>query len=250
MARMSAAVERLNLEHAEVRADSPPMTSLVRYETARRALAEVHRVDEVKDLHNMAEAMRVYAQQARDNELIDYATEIKIRAERRGGELLREMADRGERAVRGQAQKSHGETFQPPQLADLGVTKTQSCRWQKIAALDDAAFEARLAAAKKGALASIEMTKAERVAEKRERREAREADLAARQLALPDRRYGVVLADPGWRWESYSRETGMDRAADNHYATSSVEAIKAIDIASIAADDCVLFLWATVPMLP
>ena len=30
----------------------------------------------------------------------------------------------------------------------------------------------------------------------------------------------------------------------------ALDAIKALDIASIAADDCVLFLWATMPLLP
>jgi N6-adenosine-specific RNA methylase IME4 len=42
----------------------------------------------------------------------------------------------------------------------------------------------------------------------------------------------------------------MDRAADNHYPTSCTEVIAARDVAAIAAEDCVLFLWATVPMLP
>src|SRR5690606_33052257 len=45
-------------------------------------------------------------------------------------------------------------------------------------------------------------------------------------------------------------ETGLDRAADNHYPTSELEDIKARGVADIAAEDCVLFLWATAPMLP
>jgi len=84
---------------------------------------------------------------------------------------------------------------------------------------------------------------------KAERRAAREAELAAKQAALPTKRYGVIVADPEWRWEPYSRETGMDRAADNHYPTSATQIIAQRDVPSIAADDCVLFLWATVPML-
>jgi N6-adenosine-specific RNA methylase IME4 len=85
---------------------------------------------------------------------------------------------------------------------------------------------------------------------KQQRRARLEAELAARILALPSKQYGVALADPGWRFEPYSRITGMDRAADNHYATSSLETIKAIDIRSFMAKDSMMFLWSTVPMLP
>jgi hypothetical protein len=65
---------------------------------------------------------------------------------------------------------------------------------------------------------------------KQAKRAAKEAALAAKQLALPDKRYGVIVADPPWRWEPYSRETGMDRAADNHYPTSGVETIAALPV--------------------
>ena len=88
-----------------------------------------------------------------------------------------------------------------------------------------------------------------RLAEKKARRDQLEAELGARQRALPDKRYGVIYADPPWRFEPYSRITGMDRAAENHYPTSPTAEIKALNVKSIAAADCVLFLWATVPML-
>ena len=88
-----------------------------------------------------------------------------------------------------------------------------------------------------------------RLAEKKARRAQLEAELGARQRALPDKRYGVIYADPPWRFEPYSRVTGMDRAAENHYPTSPIAEIKTLNVRSIAAADCVLFLWATVPML-
>ncbi|MFA5897902.1 MAG: MT-A70 family methyltransferase [Hyphomicrobium sp.] len=90
----------------------------------------------------------------------------------------------------------------------------------------------------------------ERQAEKRVRRTEREAELGARQQALPDKRYGVILEDPEWQFEPFSRDTGMDRAADNHYPTSSLDALKAREVGGIAAADCALLMWATVPMLP
>ena len=225
------------------------MTSLSKYDAAKAALAEAHRVDEVKDIRDKALAMQAYAKQAKDGAMIAWATDIRLRAERKAGQMLAEMRDNGERAAQGQ--RSHGVTFeQPSTLDDLGVSKMQSSRWQKLGALDDEAFEARAAVAKRQAVATVEATPAERTAEKKERRAEREAELAAVQTALPQKRYGVVLADPEWKFEPYSRETGMDRAADNHYPTSDLDVIKQRGVADIAAGDCVLFLWATVPMLP
>ena len=62
--------------------------------------------------------------------------------------------------------------------------------------------------------------------------------------------YGVVYADPPWRLEPYSRETGLNRAADNHYPTMARDALFDMEVMRTApAKDCVLFCWATVPML-
>jgi phage N-6-adenine-methyltransferase len=125
---------------------------LVRYDAARKALADAVRVDEVKDIRDKAVAMRVYAMQANDLDLIRHATDIRMRAERRAGELLREMAERGERAVR-KNMKSQPATSK---LSDLGVNKTQSSRWQKLAELSERDFEGKVARAVSGAVAAVD----------------------------------------------------------------------------------------------
>jgi len=82
---------------------------------------------------------------------------------------------------------------------------------------------------------------------KQRRRTEREMELGTEIRQFDADRYGVIYADPPWRFEPYSRETGMDRAADNHYPTMTVGKLQ--DLVVPAARDCVLFLWVTVPML-
>jgi N6-adenosine-specific RNA methylase IME4 len=91
------------------------------------------------------------------------------------------------------------------------------------------------------------MTESRTESKKRARAEKEQA-LAARQLALPDKRYGVIVADPAWAFQTYS-DKGKDRSAENHYACQSVQAICALPVSTIAAKDCVLFLWTTAPFL-
>jgi N6-adenosine-specific RNA methylase IME4 len=222
---------------------------LIRYDAACKALAEATRIDDVKQIRDVAVAAQAYAKQAKDRQLIERATKIRKRAERRAGQLLRQMAKSGERHTGRNKQNLRGSraaTPVEPKLADLGISKTESSRWMKLADMDEETFEAKNEAAVSKAWSAMDGTSTE---EKKERRAEREIALATKIVALPEKKYGVILADPEWRFEPWSRLTGMDRAADNHYPTSCTEVIAARDVPSIAADDCVLFLCATAPML-
>lgn len=60
------------------------------------------------------------------------------------------------------------------------------------------------------------------------------------------KKYELIYADPPWRYRSGK----VQGAAINHYATMSDEELYQLPVAEIAADNCVLLLWATFPKLP
>jgi N6-adenosine-specific RNA methylase IME4 len=64
-----------------------------------------------------------------------------------------------------------------------------------------------------------------------------------------NRRYAVLYADPPWHFEVYNEESGVERAAGNHYFTMPLNEICALPVLSLAAPDAVLFMWTTAPHL-
>lgn len=130
------------------------MTSLVKYDAACRALAEAKAVDEVKDLRDKADAMRIYAMQAKNKALEVDAAEIRIRAERRLGEMLAAQKasgglNQGARVAGAKAGANDGSSAvvsgdRRPKLSDAGISKDLSSRAQKLAAVPAAEFEAEV----------------------------------------------------------------------------------------------------------
>jgi hypothetical protein len=104
-----------------------PGVQLVRYDAMCHAITAAFAIDEVKDIHDKALAIETYARQAKNVEAESQACEIRLRAERRAGQLLGEMEKA--RGARGSGSISHD----------------QSSRWQKLAAIPEAEFEATFA---------------------------------------------------------------------------------------------------------
>ncbi|MBI4184876.1 MAG: DNA methyltransferase [Proteobacteria bacterium] len=62
------------------------------------------------------------------------------------------------------------------------------------------------------------------------------------------RHYRVIYADPPWTFATYSSK-GKGRSPEAYYDCMSLEEIKALPVAEWAADDCLLLLWTTDPLL-
>jgi len=62
---------------------------------------------------------------------------------------------------------------------------------------------------------------------------------------MKNKKYQIILADPPW---SYN-DQGCQGTMANHYKGMELEDIKNLPVGEITEKDCVLFLWATYPML-
>jgi N6-adenosine-specific RNA methylase IME4 len=64
-------------------------------------------------------------------------------------------------------------------------------------------------------------------------------------IPLPKGKYNVFLADPPWTYNN----TGVDGAVDKEYPTMTIEQLCEMPVRALTADNSVLFLWTTNPIL-
>jgi N6-adenosine-specific RNA methylase IME4 len=206
-------------------------------EQAKALLARASSVDEVKDVRDRAEALRMYAKQAGLGlDMQNQAAEVKLRAERRAGELLDPKMGRPEKV-------SHDAT-----LSELGISRSQSSRWQRIASLPEAAFESYIELALES---RREMTTAGALKLAKQTR-----DVVGPLPRLPDGMFRTITADPPWQYDNRSTRG----AAEDHYGTLSISQLTgdeplpdgsnlAKQIQDRTHNEAHLYLWTTAGFL-
>jgi N6-adenosine-specific RNA methylase IME4 len=96
-----------------------------------------------------------------------------------------------------------------------------------------------------GAIADLSVAQARRIL-KEHRLASRTGREAKPSPPLPAGKFRTIVADPPWRYE---HDWGDGLAAD-HYATLELDEIKSLNVASVAADESHLYLWAPVTKIP
>ena len=61
--------------------------------------------------------------------------------------------------------------------------------------------------------------------------------------------YDLIMADPNWRFETWSERGRGKKSPDAHYRTAPIEEIRALPVLSLAHRNCLLWLWGTHPMI-
>lgn len=124
------------------------MQQLVIYDAACRALNQARTIDEVKEITNRAEAARAYARQAQNRELEIDALEIRVRAERRLGEIIIALKREGA-GLQGRRQGvKHSVWSDRPfvTMKDLGINGSVSAVAQRLASLSGERFDIEMSA--------------------------------------------------------------------------------------------------------
>ena len=196
--------------------------ALALIDEAERALAEVDNPEDADELWRKVKAVEEAARLARVSEatLVTFRR-VQLRAKRRYGELL------------GPAEPSNQHTA----VTRSNGTKDRVTqhRARSLAAVPEPVFNAHL-----------EQSDPDKLSEAGVIREARKLSRPApTPVSPPEGIFAVLYADPPWRYKH--NETPDLRAVENQYPTMGADEIGALDVP--AADDAVLFLWATNPKL-
>jgi len=210
------------------------MNELTHFNKAKNELALATSIDEIKEIRGKAESLRHYYKQIGDSlEMQNQCAEIKIRAERRAGELIPEQITVGT--------KSHDVT-----LSDLDISNKQSARWQAIASVPEDAFEKHIAKTMAGGkeLTSDSVYKLS-AKKKTFHQNTPTPDACAvsdlQTLVDSGKKFGTIYADPPWAYNNQATRA----STDNHYETMSIESIAALPIADLTSEQAHLHLWTT-----
>jgi N6-adenosine-specific RNA methylase IME4 len=206
-----------------------------RLSRASEMLVEAKSMQEVKKIMDVAAAAKIYAKRQQLGEkAVGYANSIKIEAMRRLGEIWAESPKNW--GTRGQLNTGGSEMEPPATLSQLGIDKKVASISKQLAQMPKKEFEQ----VKEGVIGMAEAL-----------RQVKRKKLNKNIKELPKDKFTVIYADPPWAYNdkqggSISEKYG---SAEKHYPSMTLSELEALQISEITADNCVLWLWATSPLL-
>ncbi len=171
----------------------------------------------------------------------NHFAELHLRTQKDLGNWLKEQ----EKAKGGEQYHNHpyisdrGGAISPKEetLEDMDITYVQSSNWQRIASIPEKIFENYINTKKE-----ITTSGAVKLARKLQRESGFKGT-----PELPEGKYNLLYADPPWKYgdtlvEGYG-------SVERHYTPMTIQELCDLDIKNIVADNAVLFLWVTSPLL-
>ncbi|WP_146597731.1 MT-A70 family methyltransferase [Novipirellula aureliae] len=199
----------------------------------QRALSEIESVEDIKEIRDKAEAVRKYVESAGLGlEMQNKAAELKLRAERKAGEMLAEMKLHG-------GDRRSDEQDDRLRLTDLGISKDQSSRWQLLARVPAKLFDDFVA---QFTVHQVELTTAEALRYARTLKARKESAATGGQPEQTDS--GLLqwpeLVEAGIKFGCIY--ASLDHGSGN---AMPLEKLRQLEIESIAAEQSHCHLWTS-----
>lgn len=217
---------------------SPEVQALSRIEAAKRELSQAKDLSQIKKVRDQAQAIKSYIKAQRGSlELMNDASELKLIAERRAGELLE---------ARGEMRGKPSKLSQRETISHLGIDRNESSRWQAEATIPEKQFQGYI---KECRQENEEITQAGLLRKVRAERTA-EARETAGKLVIPKGKFHAIVIDPPWPIEKILREE-RPKQIELDYPVMTIEEIKALPIQKLIPENGAhVYLWVTHKFLP
>jgi len=206
---------------------------LVKFEEFRNQIEAAKDIQAITQMSDKMEAMRVWAKQSKQSlETQNKIAEYRLRIERKKGSWLKDNKT-----------QLLSRSMLSTQLNDIGVSRDESSKAQKIASLSDDQFEDYITEAKENN-EEVTLSGAVKVSKRIARDEKIEEqieEIEKDNLIMPEGNFDVIAIDPPWNYGTkYDPES---RRIANPYPEMSQEELLKINLP--AKDDCILWLWTT-----
>jgi len=218
--------------------------NLIKWDKIRNEIEQARDIQELTTLSDKLEAIRAIAKQSKASlEVQNKIAEYRLRVERKKGEWLDDNVQQGgDKRSEDYKSKSTASTLI---LKDIGITKDESSKAQRIAKLDEKDFEGYIEETK---ATNDEVTlsgviKLAKQIMREEKIDEQKEEIKKENLEQPKGKYDVIVIDPPW---SYGTEKAYD--PDGYRGTCPYPTLQQEEILKIKLphkEDCILWLWTT-----
>ena len=218
-------------------------SALIYLGNAKQQIGLAKDIHEIKDIRDNAITLQELAKRQKLGlEMQNDIAEIRLYAERKAGELLKEtdlnkgVQMDGSEVVRDDTRVK---------LKDFDITRDQSSNWQRIAEIPQEEFDKKITETKSE---GKELTTTGML---RTYQTWKRTNIQYEDIETPEGKYRVFYADPPWKYNDSGVVTEDDNygRAERHYKTMSTKEICELPIKELTDENAVLFLWVTSPFL-
>jgi N6-adenosine-specific RNA methylase IME4 len=218
---------------------------------ARAVLAEAVALPEIRTVKEWAGAAADHARRARRLSDAQHlreeawqaeadATELRLQAWRREGDLLREMADNGQRHPGGKFElQPVAQTLEQLGYSNSGVAS----RAMEVAAIPEDVFAAYLTKVRARGEFATRAGLIRHAVDSRRRG-------GGQSPPLPDGRYASIVVDPPWPMGHSATLDTPSQGSTLAYPTMTLDQIRALPVQALGVDGSHLYLWAPQRFLP